>query len=193
MSADDIGRFAYLSFLLLFIGFWFFRSNRHRMGQNLRQAAIWVLIFLGAITAYGFKDIIQQQLTPNTTFAVSDTEIALRRSNDGHFYARLLVNGTPVDFVVDTGASGIVLTKNDAERVGFDLSELEFWGTASTANGQVGTADVRLEIVKIGEITDYGLRAAVNEGELFNSLLGLTYLDLFSEVRIKGDEMRLIR
>ncbi len=193
MNADDIGRFAYLSLLLLVIGYWFFRSNRQRLSQTLQQAAIWVLIFLGAITAFGFKDVIREQLSPNTTFSISDSEVVLRRAQDGHFYARLLVNDVPVDFIVDTGASGIVLTQKDAKRVGIDVDNLQFWGRADTANGKVGTAEVRLEIVKLGEITDFRLRASVNEGELFNSLLGLTYLNLFSEVRIKGNELHLIR
>ncbi len=193
MTTDDIGRLAYLSLLLLALSIWLFAANRNRLSQSLQQMAIWFLIFLGLITAYGFRDVIRDQLTPKTTFVLSQDSVVLRRSPDGHFQARLQVNGVPVDFIVDTGASEIVLTQRDAVRIGFDPNELRYYGRASTANGAVRTADVRLEVVKLGDITDYGLTASVNEGDLFGSLLGMSYLNRFSEVRISGDEMFLTR
>lgn len=193
MTTDDIGRLAYLSLLLLVLSIWLFAANRNRLTQSLQQMAIWVLIFLGLITAYGFRDIIREQLTPKSTFVLSQNSVVLRRAADGHFQARLQVNGVPVDFIVDTGASDIVLTRRDAERIGFDPDTLRYYGRAGTANGTVRTADVRLEVVKLGEITDYGVPASVNQGDLFGSLLGLSYLNRFSEVRIAGDEMFLTR
>lgn len=193
MTTDDIGRLAYLSLLLLVLSIWLFAANRNRLTQSLQQMAIWVLIFLGLITAYGFRDIIREQLTPKSTFVLSQNSVVLRRAADGHFQARLQVNGVPVDFIVDTGASDIVLTQRDAERIGFDPGTLRYYGRAGTANGTVRTADVRLEVVKLGEITDYGVPASVNQGDLFGSLLGLSYLNRFSEVRISGDEMFLTR
>lgn len=193
MTSDDIGRLAYLSLLLLAVSIWLFSTNRNRLSQSLQQIAIWGLIFLGLITAYGFRDIIRAQLTPKSTFVLSQNSVVLRRAADGHFQARLEVNGVPVDFIVDTGATDIVLTRRDADRIGFDPDRLRYYGRAGTANGTVRTADVRLEVVKFGEITDYGLSASVNDGELFGSLLGMSYLNLFSEVRISGDEMFLTR
>jgi aspartyl protease family protein len=193
MTTDDIGRLAYLSLILLAVSIWFFMANRNRLSQSLQQMAIWALIFLGVITAYGFRDIIREQLTPKSTFVLSQNSVVLRRAADGHFQARLEVNGVPVDFIVDTGASEIVLTKRDAERVGLNPERLNYFGRAGTANGTVRTADVRLEVVKLGEITDYSLPASVNDGDLFGSLLGMSYLNLFSEVRISGDEMFLTR
>lgn len=193
MTTDDIGRFSYLSLLLLMVSIWLFTANRNRLNQSLQQMAIWALIFLGVITAYGFRDIIREQLTPKSTFVLSQDSVVLRRGTGGHFQARLQVNGVPVDFIVDTGASEIVLTQRDAARIGFDPDKLRYYGRADTANGTVRTADVRLEVVKLGKITDYGVPASVNEGDLFGSLLGLSYLNLFSEVRISGDEMFLTR
>lgn len=193
MTTDDIGRLAYLSLLLLVLSIWLFTANRKRLSQSLQQMAIWALIFLGVITAYGFRDIIREQLTPKSTFVLSENSVVLRRAADGHFQARMEVNGVPVDFIVDTGATDIVLTRRDAERVGFDPDQLSYYGRAGTANGPVRTANVRLEVVKLGQIIDYGLSASVNDGDLFGSLLGLSYLNRFSEVRISGDEMFLTR
>lgn len=193
MTTDDIGRLAYLSLLLLALSIWLFAANRNRLTQSLQQMAIWFLIFLGLITAYGFRDIIHEQLTPKSTFVLSQNSVVLRRAADGHFQARLEVNGVPVDFIVDTGASEIVLTQRDAARIGFDPEKLRYYGRAGTANGTVRTADVRLEVVRLGDITDYGVPASVNEGDLFGSLLGMSYLNRFSEVRISGNEMFLTR
>ena len=193
MTEYDISRVAYLGILLLVIGIGFFRSRRHRLNQSLQQAAVWVLIFLGLVTAYGFRDVIQAQMRPQTTFALSENAVVLRRDRDGHFVADLSINGATIPFVVDTGASEIVLTKRDAEKAGIDVDSLRYYGRASTANGSVGTAPVTLQVVKLGPITDYDVRASVNEGDLFGSLLGLSYLNTFSEVRISGDEMFLTR
>ena len=68
------------------------------------------------------------------------------------------MNGEPVRFMVDTGASDIVLSLRDAERVGLDPGALDFAGRAMTANGPVGTAAVRLGVVKFGGFTDTGRR-----------------------------------
>ena len=66
-----------------------------------------------------------------------------------------------------------MLTRADADRVGIDTDSLAYVGRALTANGPVGTANVWLDEVRMGGWSDQGVRAVVNEGELFQSLLGL--------------------
>ena len=115
------------------------------------------------------------------------------RSRDGHYYLTLGVNGQPIDFVVDTGATNIVLTKADAERVGFSLTELNFFGRANTANGEVRTAPVRLQEVTLGAARDTSVAAYVNEGEMFQSLLGMSYLQRWSSIEIRNNALILTR
>jgi aspartyl protease family protein len=144
------------------------------------------------VIAYGFRDVLRRELLP-AEMVVAPDAIELRRGRDGHFHAEIEVNGEPVRFMVDTGASDIVLSLRDAERVGLDPGGLEFSGRAMTANGPVGTAAVRLGEVRFGGFTDTGVAASVSDGGLGTSLLGMSYLERFAAIEISGDRMTLRR
>ncbi len=191
-SNIDPALLIYLLILLIGIGSFIFGDFRNRMTQNIRNAAIWVLIFFGAVVAFSFKDTIEGQLFPRTAIQQVGEDIILTRAGDGHFYATLGVNGADITFVVDTGATNVVLSKDDALRAGFDLSALNYLGRARTANGMVRTANVKLETVSFGDRTDHNLPASVNEGQLETSLLGMAYLSRFTTIQISGNQLRLI-
>lgn len=192
MTTDDIARLAYLVLLGLAVAGWFFASNRDSLGKTTQQAAVWGLIFVGAIAGYGLWNDIKNDITPGQLM-ISDNVIEIPRGRDGHYNIILQINGTPVDFTVDTGASQVVLSQSDAARIGIDLDTLAYLGRAQTANGTVRTAPIRLDTVSAGSITDTNLPAVVNEGEVFGSLLGMTYLGLFERIEIAGDRMILTR
>lgn len=189
---DTLARLAYLAVLLLLVGSFFAWRGTHIL-RNMRDFAIWILIFAMVIIAYGFRDTLREQLLPAAMVQTSPDTIELRRGADGHFHATLEVDGTPVRFMVDTGASDIVLSWRDAQRVGIDPRTLSYLGRATTANGTVATATVRLDRVQLGDFTDTNVRASVSEGMMDGSLLGMTYLDRFGHIEISGDRMRLTR
>jgi aspartyl protease family protein len=190
---DTLARLVYLTLFLLVIGGAFLFGQRRRPLRNLRDFLIWVLIFAGVVIAYGFRDTLREQLFPSSMVTLDDGTIELRRGSDGHFHATLEVNGAPVRFMVDTGASSIVLSRRDARRVGIDPDALAYLGRARTANGIVPIADVRLERVEFAGYADTGVRASVTDGLLETSLLGMAYLDRFERIEISGDRMRLVR
>lgn len=115
------------------------------------------------------------------------------RGNDGHYHLTLDVNGTAIDFVIDTGASQVVLSQRDAARIGINADALNYSGAASTANGVVRTAPVVLDQVTLGGITDRGVAAVVNGGDMESSLLGMTYLGLYDRIEISNGELVLNR
>jgi aspartyl protease family protein len=119
--------------------------------------------------------------------------VEVPQARDGHFYLTLLVNGTPVEFMVDTGASQVVLTDADARRIGLDTADLAFVGRAMTANGEVQTAPVRLASVELGPVVDRDLRAFVNRGEMDKSLLGMSWLQRWQRIEITGGALVLTR
>lgn len=170
MDGSDWPRLVYTVLLLLFLGsglFWYYRG---RLNAALQNAAIWVLIFLGVTLAYGLREPLAVAL--NLQPAVIGDEIVLTRQSDGHFFARLEVNGTTLPFIIDTGASEIVLSQDAAAQAGIDPATLRFTGIAQTANGTVRLAPVRLETLRFGEFVDENIRATVNGGEMNISLLG---------------------
>ncbi|MBM1219092.1 TIGR02281 family clan AA aspartic protease [Ponticoccus sp. SC2-23] len=183
MSGDNIAQLAYLGLLGAAVAGWFFAANRESLGKVTQQAIVWVLIFLGVIAAAGLWSDIRRDVTP-TQAVLTDGRIEVPVGRDGHYHLTLEVNGTPIDFVVDTGASQIVLTQDDARRVGIDPATLAYVGRALTANGPVGTANVWLDEVRLGGWSEQGVRAVVNEGDLFQSLLGMTYLSRMARIEI---------
>jgi aspartyl protease family protein len=182
----------YMSILGLLVAAGVVSSYRHRLGLAAQHMAIWGLIVVGLVLAYGFKDQFMGQLLGDRPIAVGD-RIELRREPDGHFYALLEVNGQPVRFVVDTGATQLLLSREDARRVGIDMNTLNFSNPASTANGIVMTAFVRLTDVRLGNIVDRDVPAMVNGGEMRGSLLGMSYIERFSRFEIAGDRLYLTR
>lgn len=189
----DAARLFYLSLLLLLILSGAVAAYRNRLGEGLQAAAIWTLIFLGAVIAYGFRDTLETQLTGGAGTVVTENGVALRRGADGHFHARADVNGTPVDFLVDTGASALVLSREDARRVGLDPSRLVFSLPAQTANGVVFSAPATIDSLRLGAFEDRNVMATVNGGELGVSLMGMSYLRRFARVTVEGDRMLLER
>ena len=193
MSDFDYARLLYLVLLGGAVLMWFFAQNRASWGKITQQALVWGLIFVGVIAAVGLWGDIRQTVRPAQTVLAQEGRVELPRAPDGHYYLTAEVNGTPVDFVVDTGASQIVLTRDDARRAGIDLDALTYFGRAYTANGPVRTAPVRLDRIEIGPISDTDVRAVVNEGAMQQSLLGMEYLQRFSSVEITGGTLVLTR
>ena len=192
MDEFDTAHLIYLIMLGLAVVFTYLVANRNRLGTVVQQALIWGLIFIGVIAAIGLWDDIRSTVLP--TQSVSDgNRIELPRRADGHYYLTAMVNGERIEFVVDTGASDIVLTQEDARKAGLNPDDLAYTGQALTANGQVATAPVRLDTVEIGPIQDSGVTAVVNGGELDKSLLGMSYLQRYSSVEIRNGTLVLRR
>ena len=192
MTTDQIMQLVYLGLLGTAIGGAFLVANRDNLGKTVQQGAIWALIFVGVIGAYGLWEDIQRDVTTRQAI-ISETQIEVPRSADGHYYLTLDVNDVPLRFVVDTGASQVVLSQTDARRIGLDPETLGFFREASTANGMVRTAPVVLDRVSLGQITDSQLPAVVNGGDMADSLLGMTYLGRFARIEIAGDRLVLSR
>lgn len=190
LDGDAMARMFYLILLLAALAGWGLAEFRGRMGQGLRMAVAWGTIFVAVMAGYALWSDIRRDVIPQQMAEAG--AITLPRAADGHYYLRLDVGGTPVDFLVDTGASNVVLSRDDARRLGFDPAGLVFTGTAQTANGTVRTARVTLPETTLGPFTDRGVAAYVNDGEMDGSLLGMDYLHLY-RIEIDGDRMVLRR
>jgi aspartyl protease family protein len=188
MDGETLARVGYLAIILVALGGWVMVEFRQRMGQALRMALAWGLIFVGVVAGYGLWSDIRRDVMPIQEVAASGA-VEVPRAADGHYYLTLLVNGSGVPFMVDTGTSGLVLAARDAERLGIDLANLEFRGQASTANGVVRTARVTLPVVELGPFRNENFGAFVTEGALEQSLLGMDYLGQF---RMEFDGGKLV-
>lgn len=192
MDSQDIPRLIYLIALLCAVGGYFLWGQRGRMGQMMKYLAVWGFIFLGALVAVGLWSDISSSIAPRQS-VMQTGAIAVPRASDGHFYLVLEVNGVPTRFVVDTGATSIVLSEADAARAGVPIDDLIFSGRADTANGRVNTAPTRIATLSLSGIVDENVRAVVNGGEMSGSLLGMAYLNRFSRLEIANGTLILER
>ncbi len=191
MENVELDRLIYLTILGAAVLGWFIAESRGSLGKSARMLVAWGLIFVGFIGAYGIWEDIKTDLIPRQSVAEDASSITIPRKSDGHFHLTLDVNGTPVDFLVDTGATDIVLSMEDARRIGLDPENLAFLGRARTANGEVRTAFTNLDTMSLGPIVHQNIPASVNGGEMSGSLLGMRYLSLFERIEISGDQMIL--
>ncbi|MEO8243377.1 MAG: TIGR02281 family clan AA aspartic protease [bacterium] len=190
MGDYDTARLIYLGILLAALGGWVMVEFRKRMGQTLRVGLAWGMIFLGLMAGYGLWQDIRRDILPQQM--VIGAQVEIPRAADGHYHPTLNVDGTDIRFIADTGASSVVLSPDDARRIGIDPAKLAFIGEAMTANGIVRTAQVMLTNVSFGPFHDATLPAQVNEAAMDSSLLGMDYLGRFS-VTMGSDRMVLSR
>ncbi len=101
------------------------------------------------------------------------------------------MDGVRIVFLVDTGASEVVLAPDDAARMGFDPGRLDYTDIVNTANGTRRSAPVRLGAIAIGPIQVHDVRAGVNEAAMGQSLLGLSFLGRLSGYAVEGDRLTL--
>jgi len=193
MEENDFSRLIYLSVLVVAILGSVLISRRGAYGKMFRQAGVWLLIFMGLVAIVASWQDIRQSGQTMSFQQSEDGAIIIPKEIDGHFHLTVTINDRPIEFLVDTGASDIVLTRKDAARVGFDPNRLDYWGMANTANGTVRLATIRLETVRLGEFIDKNIRASVNKAPMEKSLLGMRYLSKFSAIEISNDQMILKR
>jgi len=193
MEENDFSRLIYLSVLVVAILGFVLISRRGAYGKMFRQAGVWLLIFMGLVAIVASWQDIRQSGQTMSFQQSEDSAIIIPKEIDGHFHLTVTINDRPIEFLVDTGASDIVLTRNDAAQVGFDPNTLDYWGMANTANGTVRLATIRLETVRLGEFIDKNIRASVNKAPMEKSLLGMRYLSKFRAIEISNDQMILKR
>jgi len=193
MEENDFARLIYLSVLVVAILGSVLISRRGAYGKMFRQAGVWLLIFMGLVAIVASWQEIRQSGQTMSFQQSEDSAIIIPKEIDGHFHLTVTINDRPIEFLVDTGASDIVLTRKDAARVGFDPNRLDYWGMANTANGTVRLAIIRLETVRLGEFIDKNIRASVNKAPMEKSLLGMRYLSKFRAIEISNDQMILKR
>ncbi|MGO7167832.1 TIGR02281 family clan AA aspartic protease [Rhizobium leguminosarum] len=202
LQSDDFGRVVYLLpiALMLSAGIW---ASRRSVGETMRQMMIWLVIILALVTVYlyrqealGVGNRLLAGLVPGRAVVVTTSEggqeIILHKLLNGQFEADVAVNGQTIQMLVDTGASIVALSREDAERIGIDLSRLTYSMTIMTANGRGRAAPVTLDQVAIGPIIRNNVAASVAEdGRLDQSLLGMSFLETLGSLQMQTDELRM--
>ncbi|UXN64385.1 TIGR02281 family clan AA aspartic protease [Phyllobacterium sp. A18/5-2] len=202
MANDDFARLAYM-------GIWGIVLASALLGSGiplshfLRSIAIWIIIILALVAGYQYRYELQDVghritagLIPGSPISNSNGDglvtVTLAKADNGHFEVRGEVNGATVPFMIDTGASSIVLSADEARRAGFNPDKLSYRTPIMTANGMTTAANVTLDSIKIGAIERRNIRAMVTEdGRMAGSLLGMNFLNTLSGFSVRGDRLVL--
>lgn len=202
LDTDDGMRMIYYALLATLIGSGLLASHRN-WGEAARNFGIWVLIGVVLSSVYIFKDEAQNfasrltaGLIPGRAAITVDAEgrkqAILSMGRNGHYAVDATVNGVTVPMMIDTGATTIALTYEDAERLGLDPAGMNFAYTVMTANGPARTAYVTLPEIEVAGIRRTNVAAGIAErGKLGGSLLGMNFLSSLRSFTISGDEMTL--
>ena len=140
----------------------------------------------------GIRRTLQQGQHYRRVAATSDrAQVTLAAGPGGHFVGEGAVNGTPIRFLVDTGATSIALPASFAQRAGIDFRKGEP-GLSNTANGRVTVYRVNLDTVRLGSIELQSVDAVVFEAGLDTALLGMSFLNRV-DMKREGETMTLTR
>ena len=180
--------------------------------MNIKLALVAVLI-AGSVIGAVLPDIVGNEPTlpganaalasppPETTTVMALTatgqaagwndSLTLERSRDGHFYADVSVDGQTARMLIDTGASVIALTGDDATAMGLSWDDSEVAVVAQGANGPVRGVRMVLPLVELGDFSAQDVAAVIIPEGLQVSLLGQSFLAKIGVVEIAGDAMVL--
>jgi len=197
---DEQIRLVALLMILVMVGSGFWYQLRTRSGLAwLKYGVIWIglgaLLIAGYSLREGFGILgsrMAAELMPGHAVEPPGT-VVIRAQSDGHFHLRAIVDGTALPFLVDTGATPIVLSPDAAQRMGVDLTKLSFSVKTRTANGIGRAAPISLKEFRIGPISIRNIPALVNQAPMSESLLGVSFLSQLKSYAVAGETLTLVR
>ncbi len=199
LDPSDTARLvAGLAVLILVAGGMF--TRRQRLGEILGNLVLWIGIFVVALGIYAYRSDIGQfggriiaELMPGAAVInVESGTATFRRSLGGSFHINATLNGHQTHMLFDTGASAVVLTREDARAAGLPVDRLEYVVPVKTANGTGRAALILIDSITVGDITRNGIRAYVAEKDaLETSLLGMTFLETLTSYAVSQDSLVL--
>lgn len=201
LSTDQFGQAAMLVAILVFLLASSF--GRGTFGRMARYAMIWSVIVGVLLVGYtyreeigDFADRVFAELSPAPSAATTGDngrDVVVNRSRrSDHFVVVANVNNAPIEMLIDTGATIVTLTYEDASLAGIPTRGLRYNVSVATANGTARAAAVVLDDLTIGPIRQRRVVALVAEqGALDTSLLGLNFLNALSSYTVSGNQMTL--
>jgi aspartyl protease family protein len=156
-----------------------------------------LLVIGGFAARYLDRTALQQparaaSVQPEVRQATSSRSLTLDSGRDGHFPLEARIEGRRIDFIVDTGASLVVLRESDAAQIGVRPMRSDYTAIVSTANGKIKAAPFKLDRIEVGGITVYDVPALVLPDEaLGKNLLGMSFLSRLRRYEVANGRMVL--
>ena len=199
---DDSPHLVYLVALLALVGGGSLGRIARQGPPGVRRAAgqlgIWIVIAVALLLGYSYRAEVSDAgrrisalLMPAQGEAMGGQRMRFTLEADRQFHVKAMVGGVPVYFLVDTGASDVLLSQADARRLGIDTGSLSYSQLYRTASGNARGAPITLPEIDIGTIRVTDVNASVSEGDTDGSLLGMSFLGRLSGYEVNGDTLTL--
>lgn len=173
-------------------------GRRFRTRDTLRNIAIWCAVFAVLGIGYTFRnelsalgDRVRGELIPSYAVTTGPHAMTLTASEDGGFYVTGELNGAPARFMIDTGATDIVLSPADAQRAGIDIAALDYSRPSQTANGAGWGAPTHISRLVVGGIELDNVPVTVNKTPMDSSLLGQAFLKHLDSFDLRDGRLTL--
>lgn len=173
-------------------------ARRLPVGQSAKMAIAWLLIFGAAFVAFALRDDFialgsraMAEARGDNVVETHGQEIRIRRSDDGHFWVNAEVNGRPVRFLVDSGATVTTLSRATAAQVGVE-AERGFGVMVDTANGTTVEDRGQADRLRVGPIERRGLALHISrdDGDGIN-VIGMNFLSSLTAWGVEGNTLLL--
>ncbi|MDX7952312.1 TIGR02281 family clan AA aspartic protease [Lichenihabitans sp. Uapishka_5] len=172
---------------------------RGRILAGFLALGTWIALFGVALTGYAYRTELNAVGTrvmavvfPGTVVPTGDREVTVFRQPDGQFSIVAEAGKLRLPFILDTGASTVVLRAEDAVRLGIATRKLSYDIPVSTANGHALTAAVTLPGLAVGSIHERDVDALVaRPGALHENLLGMSFLNRLASFTFSRDRVVL--
>jgi aspartyl protease family protein len=181
---------------VVFVGALALAMFREQFSRAIESALIWVVVALLLAISYAYRyelhevaDRVMTELVPSHT-ASRTRAVWLVRDGGGHFELKAQLNGARINMILDTGATSVLLTQEDAKAVGLPIEVLAYTVSIDTANGRTRAAAVTLDRVLVGGIEERSIPALIAQpGQLRTSLLGMTFLNRLESWEVRGERL----
>jgi aspartyl protease family protein len=198
LSSENFPSLVYKVALLVFVGGMALTLFRERFTHALTAALLWVVLALALVVGYSYRfelrevaDRVMAELMPGHVIT-HGRSVEVARTSTGDFAVTAQVNGARVAMVLDTGASSVVLTRDDAKAAGLPLEVLAYTANVDTANGRTRAAPVTLDRLAVGGLVERSIEALIAQpGQLKVSLLGMSFLNRLQSWEVRGDRLLL--
>lgn len=197
VSSSDFAQIIYILILIILLTIGLI-NQKITANKVIKYLLIWVLIASIAILAYSFrhnvsdiKDQVVTDLFPSKAVNKNNRQLTISISQDNHFYIILKIKNKDIKFMIDTGASEVIIDKKIAHEIGFDLKNLYYDKVFYTANGQVSGASILFEEIDISGIKFRNISASISSAELPIPLLGMSFLKKFKKYEFYRDKLVL--
>ena len=173
-------------------------ARRLPMGQVAKMALAWVAIFAAMFAIFSFRfefhviwERVKSDFAGTANQSVTGEAIEIKRDDDSHYWLQVELNGNPVRFMIDSGATTTAINPDTAAETKIEVDSDGYPVIIDTANGRITAKRGSVQVLQVGphKLTDHHVVVSDSFGE--TNVLGMNFLDSMKSWKVEGNIMTL--